>query len=738
MPDPVINVSLTNCCNIKKATAISFKPGCINVKLGLNGTGKSTLAKSLKSSKEELSELCSFEYFAAGKPKSLFPGIDSPFNAVKVFDEEYVASNLYQATGLVKDGFEIVLHTKKMATVENGIKTLLENLQQKVNSPSIQEIIGYLSDLPVIIKSKKGDVLPANCKAAKGLKNGNRLEQAKETFSEYSLYFEEDIDQQIEWAHWHSVGSKWQEMGTICPYCACEESAAVRKRIGDLDALIGDESIKNLNDVFGAFGKAARCLSPSISKELDNIRRSKTELSQDQEQSLVAHAGKAKLLIEKVNRLKYLSESPRAFAEFSSDAIKELAGKFITKDDISFLDDEAKAAFSPLLKAEDEISKSLDELDVLVEEQRSELKATIGLKEKELNDFLRQVNYPYTVEISSTGNASLLLKPLEENCEPIKEPSKTLSYGERNAMSLILFAYMALYGSEEPDLIVLDDPISSFDADKRYSILYTLFQKPEKSILSRTFHDKTILILTHDYPLVADLVLDEKRFGKLHACFLHCDREGNLKEQKIEPRRTMTSNAGLQSFSFMQNKKIGACEKHPLIRLSYLRRLLEFEGYSREVTSKESGFDEYIAWNILSSLLHKRDCPEYHGQPIDGFPSGEPNSDYGRGKIIIESRLGNGFAFSYCDLLERARDWQTLAQLYFELENDLEKMQVCRIVIQDTPYYGENTMTRYLDESCHVSGDYLFQLDPDTFRIVPHTATQYFDRIMKSFLEKRG
>ena len=175
-----------------------------------------------------------------------------------------------------------------------------------------------------------------------------------------------------------------------------------------------------------------------------------------------------------------------------------------------------------------------------------------------------------------------------------------------------------------------------------------------------------------------------------------------------------------------------------MIRLSYLRRLLEFEGYSREVTSKESGFDEYIAWNILSSLLHKRDYPEYHGQPIDGFPSSEPNSDYGRGKIIIESRLGNGFAFSYCDLLERARDWQTLAQLYFELENDLEKMQVCRIVIQDTPYYGENTMTRYLDGSCHVSGDYLFQLDPDTFRIVPHTATQYFDRIMKSFLEKRG
>ena len=133
MLDPVINVSLTNCCNIKKASTISFKPGCINVKLGLNGTGKSTLAKalSLKSSKEELSELCSFEYFAAGKPKSLFPGIDSPFNAVKVFDEEYVASNLYQATGLVKDGFEIVLHTKKWQRSKMASKHFLRTCSRK-------------------------------------------------------------------------------------------------------------------------------------------------------------------------------------------------------------------------------------------------------------------------------------------------------------------------------------------------------------------------------------------------------------------------------------------------------------------------------------------------------------------------------------------------------------------------------------------------------------------------------
>lgn len=193
-----------------------------------------------------------------------------------------------------------------------------------------------------------------------------------------------------------------------------------------------------------------------------------------------------------------------------------------------------------------------------------------------------------------------------------------------------------------------------------------------------------------------------------------------------------------QSFSFCINKKIGACEKHPLVRLSYLRRCSNSKDIQEKLLLKNRDSTNISHGTFFLRCFINEIARNITGNPIDGFPSSEPNSDYGRGKIIIESRLGNGFAFSYCDLLERARDWQTLAQLYFELENDLEKMQVCRIVIQDTPYYGENTMTRYLDGSCHVSGDYLFQLDPDTFRIVPHTATQYFDRIMKSFLEKRG
>jgi wobble nucleotide-excising tRNase len=55
----------------------------------------------------------------------------------------------------------------------------------------------------------------------------------------------------------------------------------------------------------------------------------------------------------------------------------------------------------------------------------------------------------------------------------VRDAVDSLSYGERNAFSLALFALQAT--SKPGGIVVLDDPISSFDIDKRFGILYMLF-----------------------------------------------------------------------------------------------------------------------------------------------------------------------------------------------------------------------------------------------------------------------
>jgi len=56
----------------------------------------------------------------------------------------------------------------------------------------------------------------------------------------------------------------------------------------------------------------------------------------------------------------------------------------------------------------------------------------------------------------------------------IDNAKDSLSFGERNAFALVLFMFDAI--KENADLIILDDPISSFDKNKKYAIMNMLFK----------------------------------------------------------------------------------------------------------------------------------------------------------------------------------------------------------------------------------------------------------------------
>lgn len=76
----------------------------------------------------------------------------------------------------------------------------------------------------------------------------------------------------------------------------------------------------------------------------------------------------------------------------------------------------------------------------------------------------------------------------------ISNNKEHLSYGERNAFALALFMYNAL--NEDVDLVILDDPISSFDGNKKFAIINKLFMG------SNSLKDKTVLLLTHEFNII--------------------------------------------------------------------------------------------------------------------------------------------------------------------------------------------------------------------------------------------
>ena len=107
------------------------------------------------------------------------------------------------------------------------------------------------------------------------------------------------------------------------------------------------------------------------------------------------------------------------------------------------------------------------------------------------------ITYQVGINLDENGQAIATLQYIHnKKLVEVDKIRKHLSWGERNAFSLVLFMFYAI--SENAKLIVLDDPISSFDTNKKYAIIHRMFSK-QSGILPRSFYKKTVLMLTHDF-----------------------------------------------------------------------------------------------------------------------------------------------------------------------------------------------------------------------------------------------
>lgn len=118
-----------------------------------------------------------------------------------------------------------------------------------------------------------------------------------------------------------------------------------------------------------------------------------------------------------------------------------------------------------------------------------------------INQFFTIAGFPYNFCLEKDGekHAKAYLVPCEFQKEMVVDPKNRLSWGEKNAFSLVMFMFEAI--SDNADLIVLDDPISAFDEKKKFGIIRRLFDNKKDS-----FKEKTVLMLTHDFQPIIDYV----------------------------------------------------------------------------------------------------------------------------------------------------------------------------------------------------------------------------------------
>ncbi len=673
-------IIIKNCNNIEKAT-ITIVENHLNMKYGINGTGKSTIAKAI-ADKENLNELMPFKYREKNQ-KGVEPSIEGldGLENVLIFNEEYISQFVFQENELIENSFDIFIKDTKYIENQESIDTLMKDVKNLFKDND--ELAQIISDLEELIGSfgKSKDGYAKSGKMAKGLGSGNKLQHIPEGLEDYREYIQNENN--VKWLKWQMDGSK--SYSTIkedkCPYCTALVEDLKKEMIAKISKEYNATAINHLVQMLGVFKRLNKYFSAEVQEQLMFIIANNTGLSEEEIKYLVQVKEQVETLLNQLKNLQKLG-----FYFFKDiDAVEEKINELkINLGVIPFVNsDETQEIVNPMNVSLGAILENIGQLKGKINIQKQQIKTTIETYQNDINSFLEMAGYRYHIVIEEENEEyKMRLKHLDYSLV-VQNGSQHLSFGERNAFSLILFMYECL--SSNPDLIILDDPISSFDKNKKYAIMYRLF-RGEKS-----FKDKTVLMLTHDIePIIDTIKIKRHIFQPLpKASFLQ------LKDNKIE--EVEITNDDLLTFA--QLCKINLLSDiNDIAKTIYLRRYYEIMD------------DKGLEYQMLSSLQHGREIPtiQEDGESRDMNEEEKLNA-LSNIKIMMTD-------FEYSSILVVLKDKDELKNLYSASSNSYEKLQLFRLLNINIP---NEMVDKFVKETYHIENEQISQLNPLKYNIVP-------------------
>lgn len=683
----------------------------------MNGTGKSTIAKAIKLHADgtKMDALTPFE-LVAKKEKTLSPTINNtPFSNVTIFNEDYLKQYVYQKTDLLKNTFEVMINSDEYTDLKEKIDLQLVNIKtiarDKPNISKIRDITSSLCKL--IVVNKDATTLSRKTGGIKSLidEKKSALFNPPDELSEFKPFI--DDEKSIEWASWKLKGiSLFGEKG-VCPYCAEAENETKKKRTEVFKNSFDEISINYANQIKEYLSSISMYINE---KKLENLLNSLNSTSDRSilEMELVKLRSEADYLSKRLYVLAY-------FDGYSIDQnnMKEFESKFADMiiNDVTLDYFNTDLFFEEIRPLNEQIKKVLEMIGKLKGEVaifQSYLKTQIRSRKNDINEFLLSAGFHYSFDIIVDGENSahaVLKYQLEDgNFLNVKNPDTHLSWGEKNAFALLLFMFDAI--SKKSDLIILDDPISSFDSNKKYAIINRLFKTGDKN---NSLYQRTVLMLTHDFEPVIDYVqVGGKLSGDSISAHYLENKNGEITESPIQKNIDMMSMVALM-------KEIAKDSSIILpVRIGCLRKYIEH-------TNKDPKLN-CPSYNLLSSLIHGRSTPSNDLEGQDLMSDHDIEIATKEIKIYITD-------FDYTTILSNF-DSKSLLDL-FEIEtNNFFKLLIIRAYIERDDRARtrmksfNDSLRKYTDETYHIENDYLYSLDVRKFNIVP----QYYIDAVNQFV----
>lgn len=685
----MIKINLENCNNISEGE-ITLKKDSLNIYYAMNGTGKSTIGKAL-----EL--LAKGENLVSLKP---FNGDSTPSGTlneeienVLLFNEEFVNTIVFNKSEVINNAFEVFIKSSKYDLLQTSINSKLSKIHF---NPETHENLGNLFRVgeSVINKfslTKTGDIKKVGL--MKNLANSKSIFTLPEKIKKFQPLMSKEYN--IEWVGWKNDGGIYDD-NDICPFCANELETDYQAEKEVFTTSYSKSGVKSIIEMMSFFDSVKEYMN---TEKIEILYKCIKELQDEEEISL---------WIKKFyNELEFLIKKVKNVIDFNS---------FIAqKDDISKLEEQltklkinnsaleifnSEKVENLIQSINTEVESLLAETEIL-KKNIGELTGYIGSATKkavkDINDFLFMAGINYELDIrhlSETKTETILKYRANKAIDgvPVSDINKHLSWGERNAFALILFMHYAL--SRNPNLIILDDPISSFDTNKKYAIINRLFVNiPSKN----SFFRKTVLMLTHDFQPVIDFISVGK--PNEQAVFANYMRNnlGKINVLKIE-------QSDIISLPILLSDNAKDITLNPIHRITCVRKLLEH-------TNKN--LINELSYNIISSLLHGKDKPTFKDDTAMN------TSDINKGEEQIKVFISD---FSYTKYYNDNFTKEKLISHLTNENNNYFKLQIFRIVL--TVYnlrakLNNDSLVKYIDEQFHVENDSIYYLDFKKFDLVP-------------------
>lgn len=709
-----MNLVIKNCNCINQAD-ISIEPNCLNIKYAMNGTGKSTISKAilLKSQDEDaLKE--QLRPYGKGEESDEQPEVsDIPYTKVKVFNDSYVNTKVLAKEIFFDNPYMIFLNTGECDDLENKIKEMLDDLQEAIQNVHNLDGLRNMFNSYFTIFKLKGDSIAKTGGVGELLKgNGSGFERYHELESYKPFYNNKNMKTVSTWAKWRRDGID-KIVEDQCPFCTKELAPEMAKQNQVIEKVFKNSALSTANAVLEYLKNASESgfIDANAINEIENY---------------IGDASKSAELCAALSRLgtetHYLNDKLDEISLFRPMNVtheqlnkieesleklkikKTMIDKYYCTPSIYELVDMIEIRVNVL-------KENTRKLKGLFEAHEKKLNQIVEHQKEDINEFLALAGFPYEFELAPDGEkkAKAYLRPSSEVIERVLTPAEHLSWGERNAFSLVMFMFEAL--SENADLIVLDDPISSFDTNKKFAVIRRMFDNQKKS-----FRDKTVLLLTHDMQPIIDYVKNNtfSRMGvttKVNAKWLY-NANGRITETTIE-ENDLKNVVELTNIICMDNS-------YPMhVRIVNYRKYIELTKTNCKNTA---------LYQVLSNLIHGRAIPTE-----DDDITQLDQTVIIRGCNEINDKLGN---FTYGDLLSLVTDEKLKNEI--ASGNDYSKVMAFRLLFERHKEVfkrlrmKEPATYKYINETNHIENDYVFQLDQMKFYSIP---TYYLQKLTEAINE---